>query len=99
VSSQKHEILFSQFGINYNALPSPFRKGSVLVREKKTFQVADECASQLLDGEPDPPVVLKRVLELPGRQKERQGSTRITLLHCDIIGDEFWEQRPYLLDG
>ncbi|KAH9964736.1 Thg1 C terminal domain-containing protein [Lactifluus volemus] len=71
VSSQKHEILFSQFGINYNALPSPFRKGSVL----------------LLDGEPDPPV------------KERQGSTRITLLHCDIIGDEFWEQRPYLLDG
>lgn len=21
----------------------------------------------------------------------------VELLHCDIIGDEFWEQRPYLL--
>lgn len=33
VSSQKHEILFSRFGINYNTLPARFRKGSVLVRE------------------------------------------------------------------
>jgi tRNA(His) guanylyltransferase len=61
VSSQKHEILFSQFGINYNALPSRFRKGSVLVREKEMFQAADERASQLLDGKPDTPMVLKRV--------------------------------------
>jgi len=76
VSSQKHEILFSRFGINYNALPSRFRKGSVLVREK------------VLDGEADTPEVTP---------KGRQASTRITLLHSDIIGDEFWEQRPYLL--
>ena len=39
MSSQKHEMLFSRFGINYNALPSRFRKGSVLVREQvTTFQ-------------------------------------------------------------
>jgi tRNA(His) guanylyltransferase len=40
VSSQKHEILFSRFAINYNALPSRFRKGSVLVREKVTLYVS-----------------------------------------------------------
>ncbi|KAI0787729.1 tRNAHis guanylyltransferase [Fomes fomentarius] len=34
VSSQKHEILFSRFGVNYNELPARFRKGSVLVREE-----------------------------------------------------------------
>ena len=34
VSSQKHEMLFSRFGINYNELPARFRKGSVLVREE-----------------------------------------------------------------
>lgn len=34
VSTQKHEMLFSRFGINYNDLPPRFRKGSVLVREE-----------------------------------------------------------------
>lgn len=32
-SKDKNEILFSQFGINYNSLPAMFRKGSILVRE------------------------------------------------------------------
>lgn len=34
MSSQKHEILFSRFHINYNELPARFRKGSILVREE-----------------------------------------------------------------
>ncbi|THH33230.1 hypothetical protein EUX98_g999 [Antrodiella citrinella] len=33
-SKQKHEILFSQFAINYNDIPPHHRKGSVLCREK-----------------------------------------------------------------
>ncbi|KAL7004125.1 tRNA-His guanylyltransferase [Cystobasidiomycetes sp. EMM_F5] len=33
VSSQKHEILFSRFGINYNQLDVMFRKGSILMWE------------------------------------------------------------------
>lgn len=37
VSSQKHEILFSRFGINYNNLDACFRKGSILVREVVLF--------------------------------------------------------------
>ncbi|KAI0044291.1 tRNAHis guanylyltransferase [Auriscalpium vulgare] len=56
VSSQKHELLFSKFGVNYNTLPDRFRKGSVFVREE------------------------------------------IVLLHCDIIGDAFWSERPYVLE-
>ena len=32
-AKDKHEILFSRFGINYNQLDARFRKGSVLVRE------------------------------------------------------------------
>lgn len=34
MSAQKHELLFSRFGVNYNQLPARFRKGSVLVREE-----------------------------------------------------------------
>ncbi|PPQ84001.1 hypothetical protein CVT25_000547 [Psilocybe cyanescens] len=33
-SKEKHEILFSRFGINYNQLDARFRKGSVLFREE-----------------------------------------------------------------
>ena len=31
VSADKNELLFSQFGINYNNLPEIYRKGSVLI--------------------------------------------------------------------
>ncbi|KAG8893929.1 hypothetical protein FRB99_001629, partial [Tulasnella sp. 403] len=34
VSSDKNEILFNQFGINYNTLPERYRKGSVLLRSQ-----------------------------------------------------------------
>lgn len=34
VSSDKNEILFSEFDINYNNLPQMYRKGSVLVWDK-----------------------------------------------------------------
>ncbi|XP_065332200.1 probable tRNA(His) guanylyltransferase isoform X1 [Cloeon dipterum] len=34
-ANDKNEILFSEFGINYNNEPQLFRKGTVLVRDKK----------------------------------------------------------------
>ncbi|KAJ3516523.1 hypothetical protein NLJ89_g1069 [Agrocybe chaxingu] len=33
-SKEKHEILFSRFGINYNGIDARYRKGSVLFREE-----------------------------------------------------------------
>lgn len=33
VSSDKNEILFKEFGINYNNEPNCFRKGTVLYRD------------------------------------------------------------------
>lgn len=34
LSGDKNEILFSQFGINYNNEPDLFKKGTILVRKK-----------------------------------------------------------------
>lgn len=39
LSADKNEILFSQFGINYNNLPPMYRKGTILLRKK--VKVAD----------------------------------------------------------
>nr|CAG4641087.1 EOG090X0AR4 [Eulimnadia texana] len=38
-SGNKNEILFSEFGINYNKEPEMFRKGTVIVREKISTQM------------------------------------------------------------
>lgn len=36
-SKDKNEILFTQFGVNYNTLPAIYRKGSILVKEPTFF--------------------------------------------------------------
>lgn len=65
-SSDKNELLFSRFQINYNSLPEMYRKGSVLYKK----QVADEN----------------------GRMR-----SNVVCEHCDIIGNDFWEENPKLL--
>lgn len=40
LAADKNEILFSEFGINYNNEPEIFRKGTILVKEK--IQVAND---------------------------------------------------------
>lgn len=39
------------------------------------------------------------VVDPPVRKSTKKPKVQfsIELLHCDIIGDEFWEQRPFLL--
>ncbi|XP_046855116.1 probable tRNA(His) guanylyltransferase [Xenia sp. Carnegie-2017] len=43
VSSDKNEILFSEFNINYNELPEIYKKGSILLWEQKTVAVKDKA--------------------------------------------------------
>ncbi|KAK7042399.1 tRNA guanylyltransferase [Favolaschia claudopus] len=91
-SKDKHEILFSRFQINYNAIDARFRKGSTLVREElpeKTTANDDGAAT----GEPSDsgaPAAVK----MRGRTKPR---TQVVVLHCDIIKDDFWDARPEIL--
>ncbi|KAJ2591104.1 tRNA-histidine guanylyltransferase 1-like [Coemansia sp. RSA 1804] len=46
LSKDKHELLFSEFGINYNNEAEIFKKGSVLIRDKQHTNVAGP------DGQP-----------------------------------------------
>jgi hypothetical protein len=111
-SGRKHDILFSQFGINYSALPLRYRKGSVLVREQLSNGEIDASEISIQDvprtnsygsltsnhitigSENGATVTSPRP---HGNHRTRQESTRIALLHCDIIGEDFWNHRPYLL--
>ncbi|GBE90143.1 tRNA(His) guanylyltransferase [Sparassis crispa] len=95
VSSTKHEMLFSQFGINYNELPARFRKGSILVRQEVHAEV--EVAPKATDNAEGPAAGQSAKTASGKGAGKPKVETTVELLHCDIIGDEFWNERPYLL--
>ncbi|RIB26085.1 tRNAHis guanylyltransferase-domain-containing protein [Gigaspora rosea] len=42
VSSEKNELLYSQFNINYNKLPEMYRKGSVIIRQEAEINTINQ---------------------------------------------------------
>ncbi|THH07369.1 hypothetical protein EW145_g3419 [Phellinidium pouzarii] len=111
ISSQKHEILFTRFGVNYNALPSRYRKGSVLLREIDLGTEFVSHHSPLLENahvavnNSENTFPLDLVADSPGlgetnfRATKKRRKAVVQVLHDDIISDEFWEKRPMLLNG
>jgi tRNA(His) guanylyltransferase len=90
VSSDKNEILFSEFGINYNNELPQFRKGSVnilsedqVTRNRKTIESDDRSKKKKSVNESD---------------YSSSDATQTLVLHVDIIKDEFWNQHQYLSD-
>lgn len=47
-SSDKNELLFSRFGINYNNLPDMYRKGTILVRKNSRVKSLNDKKCQLI---------------------------------------------------
>lgn len=47
-SNDKNEILFQQFGVNYNNLPEMYRKGTILVRKTVEVPVLNGKRSQII---------------------------------------------------
>ena len=89
-SSQKQEILFGQYGINYNALPERFRKGSVLYRQEATSSVETPAA-----GGGDTPNRESIAVSSPAPPRRSRRETVVE--HCDIIGPAFWSSRRSIL--
>ena len=99
-SADKNEILFSKFGINYNNELEIFKKGSVIFRDyelaepeplKRKGEKEEEEGSSAV-----PEVKSKSQLE---KEKKARTKAKIVVEHLDIIRDEFWERRPWLLSG
>lgn len=84
LAKDKHEILFKQFQINYNNEPEMYKKGTIFVREYADTKPSVQQQEQLS----------KRQLE---RLEKKKSKAELRQLHVDLIGDEFWTQRPYIL--
>jgi len=91
VSATKHEMLFSRFGINYNEISERFKKGSVIVREIVAPESSDK--GEKLEPSFDP------FHQQCPKAKKNKLETTVEVLHCDIIGGEFWLPRRHLLEN
>ncbi|KND91265.1 tRNA(His) guanylyltransferase [Tolypocladium ophioglossoides CBS 100239] len=94
LSADKNEILFSRFHINYNNEPEMFKKGSVIFRDlvdPDSHKVAEE-----MDDLAEPVQQSKSQVE---KDKKRRSKARVVVEHLDIIKDEFWDKRPWILSG
>ncbi|KAH6669374.1 tRNAHis guanylyltransferas-like protein Thg1 [Halenospora varia] len=98
VAAGKNEILFSRFGINYNNEPEIYKKGSVVFRDYELVEpgsvteVVDEDSAKVVEE-----LQLSKTQE--EKDRKRRAKARITVQHVDIIKDEFWERRPWMLSN
>jgi tRNA(His) guanylyltransferase len=89
-SNDKNEILFSQFGINYNNEPEQFKKGTTLWRKRVELPIEDAGN----EPEPQPKNPKKSKQSVEGFKIR----TQIQESNCDIIGDQFWIDNPEVLN-
>jgi tRNA(His) guanylyltransferase len=108
VSSDKNEILFSRYGINYNNEPEMFRKGSVVFREYELEKSANVNGGEA--GSVEHNTRMEANTEVPveaavpsktqaEKLRKAKAKARVVVEHVDIIRDEFWEKRPWILSG
>ncbi|MCJ1486149.1 tRNA-His guanylyltransferase [Schaereria dolodes] len=92
LAADKNEILFSRFKLNYNLEPDIFKKGSVLYRkyEIKDLQSGNSISEQKVDEHEISKTQKVRI-------KKRRERASIQLEHIDLINDEFWSSRPWIL--
>ncbi|OAA44485.1 tRNAHis guanylyltransferase [Beauveria brongniartii RCEF 3172] len=96
LAADKNEILFSRFKINYNNEPDIFRKGSVVFRDYELVDPASHRTANTIDELAEPVQQSKTQNE---NDKKRRSKARIVVEHLDIIRDDFWERRPWILSN
>ncbi|GME52856.1 putative tRNA guanylyltransferase protein [Neofusicoccum parvum] len=99
VAADKNEILFKEFGLNYNNEDELFKKGSVVFRDYELVEggAADAQQPFSVDAEAgQPPELSKTAAE---KERKRRGKARVAVEHVDVIRDEFWVKRPWILSG
>ncbi|KAF6829765.1 tRNA guanylyltransferase [Colletotrichum plurivorum] len=96
VSADKNEILFKRCGINYNNELEIYKKGSVVFRDYELVEPGTHNAAEAAEALAEPVQQSKSQAE---KEKKKRSKARVVIEHLDIIKDEFWGQRPWLLSN
>lgn len=90
-ASDKNEILFVRFAVNYNDEPLVFRKGTVV------YRAYDLPAGEGANGSGGGTLKVLESRTQAEKERKKKMKARVEMEHVDLIGDGFWEQRPYIL--
>lgn len=96
VSGDKNELLFTKFGINYNDEPDIYKKGSVIFRDYELAEPGSHDAAGEADSTAEPAQLSKSRSE---KEKKKRTKATVVIEHLDIIKDDFWERRPWILSN
>ncbi|KAK6820978.1 Thg1 C terminal domain-containing protein [Apiospora arundinis] len=96
LSKDKNELLYSKFHMNYNNEPEIFKKGSVVFRDYELVEPGSDKVAETIDDLAEPITQSKTQAE---NDKKRRAKARIVVEHLDVIKDEFWDRRPWLLSN
>ncbi|KAJ5834031.1 hypothetical protein N7447_000057 [Penicillium robsamsonii] len=96
VSADKNEILFKRFGINYNNELEIYKKGTVLYRQ---YELEEPNPTNPPAYEETPIVESKQSRSQQDKIRKLRRKAQVVVDHVDIIKDEFWEKRPWILSG
>ena len=96
VSSDKHSILFSECGINYNNEEAIYRKGSVIIRRPKQARPKHERLEQPEETGSSPGRAPST--DAKGNCCTESKRSNLKVEHIDIIGEPFWESMKPLLE-
>ncbi|KAL3444802.1 tRNAHis guanylyltransferase [Aspergillus insuetus] len=101
VSSDKNEILFKRFGINYNNEKEIYKKGSVVFRQYQLEETktGPEFKTSQRQGEEESSAPEKISKTQQEKIRKQRRKAQVVVEHVDIIKDEFWERRPWILSG
>ena len=95
LAADKNEILFSEFGINYNDEPALYRKGTVIVR---SLESPGDDSSNFSSDVSAPDGCTVPAAEESDRPVQKPVGV-VKVLNCDIIGDDFWNEHSSVLSG
>ncbi|KAK3984388.1 tRNA guanylyltransferase [Cladorrhinum sp. PSN332] len=96
LAADKNEILWSKFNVNYNNEPAIYKKGSVVFRDYELVQPDTHNTAAEVDQQAEPVQQSKNQSE---KDKKSRAKAQVVVEHLDIIKDDFWDQRPWLLSN
>ncbi|KAJ5535227.1 hypothetical protein N7527_001481 [Penicillium freii] len=96
VSADKNEILFKRFGINYNNELEIYKKGTVLYRQ---YELEEPKPAKSPADEESPVAESQQSRSQQDKIRKLRRKAQVVIDHVDIIKDEFWEKRPWILSG
>lgn len=96
LAAEKNEILWREYGVNYNDEPAMFRKGSLLLYDELE-PVSDSTPIKAAIKSSKTTTTTTTTSTTSKTKEKKRRREGVVVLHVDLIQDAFWERYPSIL--